>query len=338
MPIFTIDTLKAFQKERNLKYASAVRGLSLYLFQRKRISHPIQKKRYLLPKIHEEYLAYYEKSRQVHHAQIANTRRLLCAFNDYLERLQINLPNIKIEHIDGFMAEFTANFSPGTCYLSRSLLRGFLRYLYQERKILPTDLVPLVVGAPLFAQAKPPKFLRPQELQKLFSSLKLTTPMHIRTYAMVYLAYFMGLRPKEISRITLDDIAFKKKELTLRSRKGNNPMTLPIPEKAIKAIAAYVLKVRPESKYRTLFLSLNPPYGPISPITVICYISKAMKQAGLFSSAYWLRHTFAQNLLQAGRSIYEIKEMLGHQNIQSTQRYLHIHIELMRKVLFDEEL
>jgi len=71
---------------------------------------------------------------------------------------------------------------------------------------------------------------------------------------------------------------------------------------------------------------------------VIYYISKAMKQAGLFSSAYWLRHTFAQNLLQVGRSIYEIKEMLGHQNIQSTQRYLHIHIELMRKVLFDEEL
>jgi site-specific recombinase XerD len=42
--------------------------------------------------------------------------------------------------------------------------------------------------------------------------------------------------------------------------------------------------------------------------------------------------------LQLGRSIYEIKEMLGHENIQSTQRYLHIHTALMRKVLFDEEL
>ncbi len=63
-----------------------------------------------------------------------------------------------------------------------------------------------------------------------------------------------------------------------------------------------------------------------------------MKQAGLPSSAYWLRHTYAQNLLHLGQSIYEVKEMMGHQNIQSTHRYLHINTELMRKVLFHEEL
>jgi len=39
-----------------------------------------------------------------------------------------------------------------------------------------------------------------------------------------------------------------------------------------------------------------------------------------------------------GRSIYEVKEMMGHQNIQSSKGYLHINTELMRRVLFDEEL
>jgi len=39
-----------------------------------------------------------------------------------------------------------------------------------------------------------------------------------------------------------------------------------------------------------------------------------------------------------GRSIYEIKEMLGHDEIYSTQKYLHIHVDLMRKVLFHETL
>ena len=63
-----------------------------------------------------------------------------------------------------------------------------------------------------------------------------------------------------------------------------------------------------------------------------------MKKAGLSSTPYWLRHTYAQNLLHTGRTIYEIKEMMGHDNIQSTQRYLHINTELMRKVLFDETL
>jgi site-specific recombinase XerD len=336
--IFTINTIKAFQQERKLKYVSALRRLSRYLFEQKKISQPIQRKSYPLPKIYEDYLFYYEESREVDPCHIVNIRRLLSAFNDFLERLQINLPNIKIEHIDGFMAEFTVNFAPGTCRLYRSFLRGFLKYLYRDRGILPTDLSPLVVGAPLFAQAKPAKFLRPQELQKLFTNLKLTTPTHIRTYAMVHLAYFMGLRPKEISKIKLKDLSFKKKELTLPERKGNNPTILPIPEKTIKAIAAYLFNARPNSKYRYLFLSFQSPYRPISPGTVIHYISKTIKQSGIFSSAYSLRHTYAQNLLNTGATICEIKEMLGHQNIQSTKRYLHIDIELMRKVLFDEEL
>jgi site-specific recombinase XerD len=263
---------------------------------------------------------------------------VLASFSQFLERLTIELDQIRIEHIDAFMAEFHQRLAPGTCKAYRFHLRGFLKYLYHERKILPKDLAPLVVGAPLFAQAKPPKFLRPQELQKLFSNLKLTTPTHIRTYAMVHLVYFMGLRPKEISQIKLKDISFKKRELIIGERKGNNPTILPVPEKTIKAIAAYVLKARPDSQYRYLFLSFQRPHRPISPGTVIQYISKAIKHSGLLSTPYSLRHTYAQNLLNTGATIYEIKEMLGHQNIQSTKRYLHIDIELMRKVLFDEEL
>ena len=56
------------------------------------------------------------------------------------------------------------------------------------------------------------------------------------------------------------------------------------------------------------------------------------------ATAYWLRHTYAQTLLSSKASIFEVKEMMGHQNIQSTHRYLHINTELMRKVLFNEEL
>ncbi len=155
---------------------------------------------------------------------------------------------------------------------------------------------------------------------------------------MLHLAYTLGLRPIEITKITLDDISFKKQELTICERKGNNPVTLPIPEKTLKTMALYIFKARPKSLSRHLFVSFQFPYQQISSVTVISYISKAMKHAGLPSSSYWLRHTYAQNLLETGRSIYEVKEMLGHQNIQSTQRYLYIDTKRMRKVLFDEEL
>ena len=126
--------------------------------------------------------------------------------------------------------------------------------------------------------------------------------------------------------------------LKLTERKADNPIILPLPENTLKAIALYTSKARPQSPCRELFLTHSFPYRPISSNTVVQYISKAMKKAGLSSTSYWLRHTYAQNLLHIGRSIYEIKEMMGHDNIQSSHRYILIHTELMRKVLFDETL
>ena len=52
----------------------------------------------------------------------------------------------------------------------RSIVRGFLSYLHQQQ-ILKKDLAPLLIGAAQFAKAKPPKFLRPHEVQQLFDSL-----------------------------------------------------------------------------------------------------------------------------------------------------------------------
>jgi len=153
---------------------------------------------------------------------------------------------------------------------------------------------------------------------------------------MVYLAYTIGLRPIEISKITLDDISFSEGNLRVPDRKTDSPVVLPLPEMTIKAIAAYITAARPQTAFRQLFLACKNPIKPISANTVVYYIGKAIKDAGLSGSAYWLRHTYAQNLLKIGRSIYEIKEMLGHRNIQSSQTYLHIDIKLMRKVLFDE--
>jgi integrase/recombinase XerD len=210
--------------------------------------------------------------------------------------------------------------------------------LHRERRMMNKDLAALLVGPRCFAEQKPPKFLRSQEVKELFASLPLSTPSNIRTYVIVLLAYTLGLRPVEIGHITLDDLSFRKRELTLPNRKALNQVTLPLPEQTIKALAAYLAKARPQSPSRHLFVSIPFPYAPMQSSSVTQCISKAMKQAGLPFSAYALRHTYAQNLLHMGRSIYEIKEMLGHDEIYSTQKYLHIHVDLMRKVLFHETL
>jgi len=188
----------------------------------------------------------------------------------------------------------------------------------------------------MFAQAKPPTFLRADELKRLFDSIELSSQTGLRTYAMLQLAYTLGLRPIEICQITLDDISFRKAKLSINIRKCHNPLKLPLPEITIKAIAAYIIGARPQSAHRTLFLSLQPPYGSITPTTVNHHFKVHMQKVNPAATAYWLRHTYAQNLLQTGVSLYEIKELLGHDSIESTRKYLLIHIKLMREVLFDE--
>ena len=289
-----------------------------------------------LPDIYEQYFLYLEQTREISQKQITSVRRVLVSLHDYLENPKLSLAALKIEHLDAFMGKFKV--AKTTLRIYRCYVRGFLKYLYTERKIIKKDLASLLISPPLFAQKKPPKFLRPKEVKRLFSSLKLSTPVDIRTYAMIHLAYTLGLRPIEISRITLDHIFFSDGELTIKERKTKNPSVLPLSKQTLKAVAAYIYKARPETQHRHVFVTHYKPHRPVAPGTAACAIRRAMIQAGLSSSAYWLRHTYAQNLLQIGRSIYDIKEMLGHENIQSSQVYLHVDTELMRKVLFNETL
>jgi integrase/recombinase XerD len=91
--------------------------------------------------------------------------------------------------------------------------------------------------------------------------------------------------------LKLDDISFSKAEVYLRHRKNNRPDKLPLPDAAIKTIAAYLVGGRAESKHRALFLTLRPPYRPLSANAVSLCIRNCMRSVGLDASAYWLRHT-----------------------------------------------
>jgi integrase/recombinase XerD len=339
--MFSLDTLRMFGKHSaNLTDAvDVVVGLSGYLYEEGIIPEPLEvpNRRILLPDVYEKYLLYLQQGKAVSQPLVRSSRRVLASLNEYLEQHRIDPASLNIQHIDDFLAEFNKPFCNVTCGIYRSQIRSFLKYLHDE-KVIKKNIALLLVGPRMSGEPKPPRFLRPAEVKRLFETITLDAPVKIRTYAMLLLSYSLGLRPIEIKRITLDDISFQRGELTIPKRKTNNPVVMPLPEETLKAVAAYVHKVRPEASYRDLFLTCHKPYRPICTTVVSNHISQIMKAAGLSASAYWLRHTYAQSLLGIGYSIYDIKEMMGHQNIRSTQRYLHIDTEHMRQVLFDETL
>jgi len=290
-----------------------------------------------IPEVYEQYLDYYRTQvRRMH--SVYCMRKILSGLNLYLQKSNIALCKISIEQIDCFLALYNKNYATATCRVNRSYLREFLKYFYRNGYI-KKDLAPLVKGPPEFARSKPPKFLRAKEIQKLFGSLDLGVPKDLRTYATMHLVYYLGLRPREVSLITLNDISFRQKEIFIRSRKNCSPAHLPLPDDTIKAITAYIVGGRPKSKHRTLFLQLVPPYKPVNIKNDVTYhIRDCMRKNNIAATTYWLRHSYAQNLLESGASIYEIKEMMGHKSIDSTHRYLSIHVNLMREIILDETL
>ena len=337
--VFTFDTFKAFEKDLGLCLSlNAVRGLARYLHAENRLAAPITRPFQRLPDIYEQYLLDYRKTRQVGQDVLRLTRRILSALNGHLQKENVDLSGLKIEHLDDFLKTYNAPYAAKSKAHNRSCLRGFLRYLTHERNILRRDLASFLTAAPIFAYANPPRFLRPDEVKRLFSSLSFSTPKDLRADAMLYLSYSLGLRPKEISLIRLDDIFFRQGEIAVPDRKNTSPVKLPLPEDTLKAICAYIIGARPESESRALFLTLRAPFKRVSPASVSQQITACLHKANIPQTAYSLRHSYAQGLLEAGRSIFEIKEMLGHDKIQTSRRYINIHIQLMRKVLWDETL
>ncbi len=338
--IFTLEILKEFMQQGNSnERRRAVRGLAKFLYREKQISQPIPRKaRPKLPDIFEDYLYYCTTTRYDTEKTVQHIRRVLEAFDHYLGHHNLSLSALTIEQIDTFDQEYNAAYARQSQKFNRSCFKLFLRYLYHERRVLKRDFAALLKVSRIFPRTKPPCFLRTDEIQQLFDGMTPTTPAELRAYAMVYIAYTMGLRPQEISRLTLDDIAFSKAEMSVRYRKAGLPVTMPIPQKTLKAIAAYLVGGRPKNDCRELFLQCCRPYSPVSSPTVCYAIKTCMQKTGLPKEAttYWLRHTHAQHLLEAGISVFEIKEMLGHDDIEATNRYLHIHIKLMRRVILGE--
>lgn len=146
--VFTFDTLKAFEKEHGLCLSSnAVKGLARYLYRQNRLTAPITRLAQKLPDIYEQYL----NTRQVGHNMLHRIRGVLSALNRYLQKENVALSELKIEHIDGFLKAYNAPYSATSRAHNRSCLRTFLRYLCHERNILRKDLALLLTAAPLYA-------------------------------------------------------------------------------------------------------------------------------------------------------------------------------------------
>ena len=153
--MFVPDTVEAFAKHSGLNNASrAISALSNYLFSLGKISRPLviqeSRKSHYLPDIYNQYLLYCEQNLQVHGEHRSRVRGVLTSFHHYLQKNNVPLSELTIEHLDTFIAGFKVAETTRRTY--RYHLKGFLKYLYHEQKMLKKDLASLLVGPAIFVQ------------------------------------------------------------------------------------------------------------------------------------------------------------------------------------------
>ncbi|MBL7724803.1 MAG: tyrosine-type recombinase/integrase [Chitinophagaceae bacterium] len=164
-----------------------------------------------------------------------------------------------------------------------------------------------------------PKLLNEAELTKLFNAL--TNKKH---KAMLFTAYSAGLRVSEIVNLKLADIDSGRMQIHIRNAKGKKDRYVGLSPVLLDILRSYIRRSKPRpGEY--LFES-EQTLTAYPSRTVQQIFSQAKQKAGIRKEVgiHSLRHSFATHLLEKGTDIKYIKDILGHFDIKTTERYLHV--------------
>lgn len=203
-------------------------------------------------------------------------------------------------------------------------IKSFFRFLSLEDYIESNPALLLESPHP---EKKLPEVLRLDEIDAMIAAIDLSKPEGRRNRAIIETLYGCGLRVSElvnleISRLFLDD------GYIMVHGKGNKERIVPISPQAISEIREYLperelLDVKP-GEDNILFLNRR---GHRLTRVMIFYIIKQLAEAvGIRKviSPHTLRHSFATHLLEGGANLRAIQQMLGHEDIGTTEIYIHI--------------
>lgn len=249
--------------------------------------------------------------------------RDLSSFLNFSSKFSIDSPeSFKQEHIIDFLS-YLHNKQFATSSISRHLIsiKVFFKFLKREG-FIKSNCALYITSPKLWL--KIPNALSIKEMLRLLEQPDTNTPTGARDLAVLEVLYGCGLRVSELCNLKIYDI---DDEFIKVFGKGRKERIVPIGKKALLAIDHYLMHFRCDYDseiLQHLFLSKNGK--PINRIFVWKMIKFYAKKAGIKKeiSPHTLRHSFATHLLDNKAELRVIQEMMGHANITSTDRYLHV--------------
>ena len=214
-------------------------------------------------------------------------------------------------------------------------LAKMIRFMYPEKR----ELAERILNIPQKRmQKKLIGFLHPEETFKVLQSINLKKKDGFRDYTILHLLYDSGARASEIATLNLDYFNPLKKSLGILG-KGNRYRLINLWPKTAELIKLYIAKYRkaPKMLYQhRLFINQRGEEFTKHGIYYLCkkYLSIALPPKRLkdLNPVHSFRHACAVNMLSLGCSESEIRNHLGHEDMQSTSVYIHLDLSRKRQI------
>jgi site-specific recombinase XerD len=236
--------------------------------------------------------------------------------------------------VRGYFLERASKCGAGTVKKLVTSLRIFLRYLGVQGQC-QADLDKAVPAFASWRLAELPRYLAPEQVERLIAACEGSSPQRRRDRAILLLLVRLGLRAGDVAKLRLADIEWRTGTLRV-SGKGGYQVRLPLPQEVGDAIISY-LECRPGARGSDhVFVRNIAPFRPfVRGDGISNMVRCAMKRAGVVSpakGAHVLRHTAATEMLRQGVPLDRIALVLRHRGIDTTAYYAKADVSSLKQI------
>lgn len=255
---------------------------------------------------------------------------------DYLEEHhELDDPDpadIGLHHLRGFVADRFDQNSASSIARKISTVRSFWKFMVKKEWV--DDDPASLLSAPKVSTPLR-NYLNVDEIFHLLDSHAPDDALGVRDRAIWEIGYGCGLRVSEIVGLDVPDVHLDEGWVRVLG-KGDKERQLPVGRKARRAVETYLSRrselVSAETEDAALFLNYRG--GRLSARSLRRRLKEHLVRAGLDTSItpHGLRHSYATHLLDSGADLRGIQELMGHENLSTTQRYTHVSVDRLMEV------
>src|SRR5574344_1918034 len=245
----------------------------------------------------------------------------------------------KVREYLHFIQKF--NYKKTTVARKIASIRTFYKYLYRERLVNSNPAINL--NSPKRPKYLP-KFLTPDEVEKILNQVKIDTPAGFRNRAILELLWATGMRISELSGLNFGDLNLENNEIRVFGKGAKERIVL-VSDRAKNYLKNYITTARPlvakgyrlEEPTESTPLFINKTGYRIQPRMIRRVINDIVDAIQLpkHVSPHVFRHSFATHLIENGADLRVVQELLGHASISNTQIYTHVSTQHLKDV-YDE--